>query len=92
MNAEPSGFISNIEPARCSVRVTRQIQPITILVANAKGGCGKKIMATNLISYFATQGESTATIDYDPQISGVDWLSIRESHLARLIALLHSKI
>jgi chromosome partitioning protein len=49
-------------------------------------------MATNLISYFATQGESTSTIDYDPQISGVDWLSIRESHLARLIALLHSKI
>jgi chromosome partitioning protein len=72
------------KPAQSSVRVINQIQPIRILVANAKGGCGKTTMATNLASYFATQGESTSIIDYDPQGSSIDWLSIRESHLAKI--------
>lgn len=70
--------------AKPSVRVVSQVQPIRILVANAKGGCGKTTMATNLASYFATEGEETAIIDYDPQGSSIDWLSARDPHLAKI--------
>ncbi|MGK0248867.1 MAG: chromosome partitioning protein [Oleispira sp.] len=72
------------KPTQSSVRIVNQIQPIRILVANAKGGCGKTTMATNLASYFATQGEQTALVDYDPQGSSIDWLSARDPHLARI--------
>lgn len=69
---------------RPSVRVISQTEPIRVLVANAKGGCGKTTMATNLASYFATQGEQTAIVDYDPQGSSIDWLSARDPHLAKI--------
>jgi chromosome partitioning protein len=72
------------KPAQSSVRIVSQIQPIRVLVANAKGGCGKTTMATNLASYFATQGEETAIVDYDPQGSSIDWLSARDPHLAKI--------
>jgi chromosome partitioning protein len=67
-----------------NVRIVSQTQPIRILVANAKGGCGKTTMATNIASYFATQGEETAIVDYDPQGSSIDWLSARDPHLANI--------
>jgi chromosome partitioning protein len=51
------------------------------LVANAKGGCGKTTIATNLASYFASQGEETALVDYDPQGSSIDWLAARNPEL-----------
>jgi chromosome partitioning protein len=41
-------------------------------------------MATNLASYFATQGEETAIVDYDPQGSSIDWLAARDPHLAKI--------
>jgi chromosome partitioning protein len=44
------------------------------MVLNAKGGCGKSTLATNIASYFATQGASVALADYDPQRSSLDWL------------------
>jgi chromosome partitioning protein len=66
------------------VRIVSQVHPIRILVANAKGGCGKTTIATNLASYFATQGEHTAIVDYDPQGSSMDWLSVRAPHLAKI--------
>jgi len=69
------------------VRVVSQTQPIRVLVANAKGGCGKTTMATNIASYFATQGEQTAIVDYDPQGSSMDWLSARDPHLANIIGV-----
>jgi chromosome partitioning protein len=71
-------------PTKSSVRIVSQTQPIRVLVANAKGGCGKTTMATNLASYFATQGEQTAIVDYDPQGSSMDWLSARDPHLAKI--------
>jgi chromosome partitioning protein len=71
-------------PTKPSVRIVSQTQPIRVLVANAKGGCGKTTMATNLASYFATQGEQTAIVDYDPQGSSMDWLSARDPHLAKI--------
>lgn len=48
-----------------------------ILILNSKGGCGKTTIATNLASYFASQGQQTALIDYDPQGSSSKWLSQR---------------
>jgi len=71
-------------PYQPNTRVVSQVQPIRVLVANAKGGCGKTTMATNIASYFATQGEETAIIDYDPQGSSIDWLAARDPHLAKI--------
>lgn len=48
-----------------------------IMVLNAKGGCGKSTLATNLASYFATQEKKVALADYDPQRSSLDWLAKR---------------
>jgi chromosome partitioning protein len=48
-----------------------------IMVLNAKGGCGKSTIATNLASYFATQDKRVALADYDPQRSSLDWLAKR---------------
>jgi chromosome partitioning protein len=50
----------------------------TIMVMNAKGGCGKSTLATNIAAYFATHWEGiTALADYDPQTSSLDWLAKR---------------
>lgn len=48
-----------------------------ILVINAKGGCGKTTIATNLASYYAASGKPTALFDYDPQGSSLVWLDQR---------------
>ena len=48
-----------------------------IMVLNAKGGCGKSTLATNIASYFATEGASVALADYDQQRSSLDWLDRR---------------
>lgn len=48
-----------------------------ILVTNAKGGCGKSTIATNLAAYYASEGFATALADYDPQRSALAWLEQR---------------
>ena len=48
-----------------------------IMLLNSKGGCGKSTIATNLASYYAVEGKKVALVDYDPQISGLDWLARR---------------
>ena len=48
-----------------------------ILVTNAKGGCGKSTVATNLAAYFACEGYRTTLADYDPQASALSWLEER---------------
>jgi chromosome partitioning protein len=53
-----------------------------IMVLNAKGGCGKSTLATNIASYFATEGASVALADYDPQRSSLDWLDRRPDNRA----------
>ena len=51
----------------------------TILVLNAKGGCGKSTIATNLASYFAHEmGKKVVLADYDPQESSLAWLEARD--------------
>ena len=52
----------------------------TTLVVNSKGGSGKTTVATNLASYYASQGLSTAILDYDPQGSSLNWLRSRPAH------------
>ena len=53
-----------------------------LLIINAKGGCGKTTVATNLAAYFATQGRGTTLLDYDPQGSSMEWLSLRAKERA----------
>ena len=51
----------------------------TIMVLNAKGGCGKSTISTNLASYFATvMGKKVVLADYDPQESSLAWLEVRD--------------
>jgi chromosome partitioning protein len=51
----------------------------TILVLNAKGGCGKSTISTNLASYFASEmGKNVVLADYDPQESSLAWLEARD--------------
>ena len=44
-----------------------------ILVLNPKGGSGKTTIATNLASYFASQGDRPLLSDNDPQASSIRW-------------------
>jgi chromosome partitioning protein len=55
-----------------------------ILVTNAKGGCGKTTIATNLASYFSEQGQSTALFDFDPQGSSIQWLRARPKSFSQI--------
>lgn len=55
-----------------------------ITVINAKGGCGKTTIATNLASAYARLGRNTTLIDYDPQGSSIFWLNMRPEHVSRI--------
>jgi chromosome partitioning protein len=52
-----------------------------VMVLNAKGGCGKSTLATNLAVVFARDGHSVCLADYDPQQSSFDWVSMRPQDL-----------
>ena len=65
-------------------RIIRHGAPVRIMIANAKGGCGKTTMATNLASHMSRSGQGTALIDYDPQGSSMDWLQVRDHHLPKI--------
>ena len=56
-------------------------KPFRILILNAKGGCGKTTIATNLACQFANENHKTVLIDYDPQASASEWLSVRPNNL-----------
>jgi chromosome partitioning protein len=58
-----------------------------IMVLNAKGGCGKSTIATNIASYFANEGASVALADYDPQRSSLDWLDRRPDNRPTIAAV-----
>jgi chromosome partitioning protein len=53
-----------------------------ILVLNPKGGSGKTTVATNLASYFASQGDRPLLSDNDPQGSSTRWLKKRKPEQA----------
>ncbi|NNF52083.1 MAG: ParA family protein [Gammaproteobacteria bacterium] len=52
-----------------------------IVVLNPKGGAGKTTLATNLASYFASQGSEPLLMDYDNQGSSARWVEKRPTDL-----------
>lgn len=60
---------------------------ITVLVANAKGGCGKTTIATNLATVFANAGLKTAIADSDRQRSCRIWAKLRPKDVPRIEVL-----
>ena len=57
-----------------------------VLVVNAKGGCGKTTIATNLAAYFSLR-QSTMLLDYDPQGSSMRWLKQRTDNRPPVIGM-----
>lgn len=56
-----------------------------IMILNAKGGCGKSTIATNLASYYASyENKKVTLVDFDPQGSGLDWLKVRSRKLPEI--------
>ena len=55
-----------------------------VMVLNAKGGCGKSTLATNIAVYFAREGREVAIADYDPQRTSLDWLAARPADLPKI--------
>lgn len=51
------------------------------MVMNAKGGCGKSTLSTNIAVFFARDGHQVCIADYDPQRSSLDWLEARPADL-----------
>ena len=52
-----------------------------ILVINAKGGCGKTTIATNIASYYASQGLNVRLFDHDNQRSSLAWIDRRSQDI-----------
>lgn len=57
-----------------------------ILVANAKGGCGKTTLATNLAGYLANAQRQVTLADLDRQQSATQWLLRRPETLPTIHA------
>ena len=48
-----------------------------IIVTNAKGGCGKTTITTNIASHYALQGRNVRLFDHDTQGSSLAWINRR---------------
>ncbi|NKI36095.1 ParA family protein [Wenzhouxiangella sp. XN79A] len=59
----------------------------TIAVLNAKGGCGKTTIATNLAVALAWEGHRVALGDLDPQQSSADWSATRPEDYPEIVSL-----
>jgi len=59
----------------------------TIMCLNAKGGCGKSTLATNLASYFASEEKNVVLADFDPQQSSLEWLAARDEYYHPILGI-----
>ncbi|TNF91121.1 MAG: AAA family ATPase [Gammaproteobacteria bacterium] len=62
-----------------------------ILVTNAKGGCGKTTIATNIASHYARLGKNVRLFDHDPQGSSLTWINRRSPELTPISGVDASK-
>lgn len=58
-----------------------------IIIMNAKGGCGKSTIATNIAAYYACHGVPAALFDHDPQGSSMQWLQRRPEHVESILGV-----
>ena len=59
----------------------------SIMLVNAKGGCGKSTLATNLASLYATRGKNVTLVDMDPQGSSFEWVQNRPEDRPSIAAI-----
>ncbi len=62
-----------------------------IIVTNAKGGCGKTTITTNIASHYALQGKAVRLFDHDTQGSSLSWIGRRPEALAEIVGIDASK-
>lgn len=62
-----------------------------ILVTNAKGGCGKTTITTNIASHYAQRGMNVQLFDYDSQGSSLSWLNRRPDSVNQINGVNASK-
>lgn len=62
-----------------------------ILVTNAKGGCGKTTITTNIASHYASQGKNVRLFDHDTQGSSLAWIGRRTDSLSEIYGVDASK-
>jgi chromosome partitioning protein len=55
-----------------------------ILVVNAKGGCGKTTITTNIASHYAQLGRNVRLFDHDNQGSSLAWINRRSASLNQI--------
>ena len=59
----------------------------SIMLLNAKGGCGKSTIAASLASYYAAEQYTVALVDFDPQRSSLEWLAARSDKEWEIIGI-----
>ncbi len=62
-----------------------------IIVTNAKGGCGKTTITTNIASHYALQGKAVRLFDHDTQGSSLSWIGRRSETVAEIVGVDASK-
>ncbi len=62
-----------------------------ILIVNAKGGCGKTTITTNIASHYAAQTKDVRLFDHDSQGSSLAWLARRPPTVAPIAGVDASK-
>ncbi len=62
-----------------------------IIVTNAKGGCGKTTITTNIASHYALQGKTVRLFDHDAQGSSLAWINRRPEDAAPITGVDASK-